>query len=127
MDKHYIDLFKELTRATAVSAEQVVDYDHEKEDEKGFETAKIMRDDYEALYDRLNDEYSLTKSDAAKLLVGIMIQLNHIQDRIAALRKAVTGYQTDVIPKLQDIVDNAESDEEAAKIANEKFVIENNE
>jgi hypothetical protein len=86
-----------------------------------------MRDDYEALYDRLNDEYSLTKSDAAKLLVGIMIQLNHIQDRIAALRKAVTGYQTDVIPKLQDIVDNAESDEEAAKIANEKFVIENNE
>ena len=127
MDKHYIDLFKELTRATAVSAEQVVDYDHEKEDEKGFETAKTMRDDYEALYDRLNEEYNLTKSDAAKLLVGIMIQLNHIQDRIAALRKAVTGYQTDVIPKLQDIVDNAESDEDAAKIANEKFVIENNE
>ena len=127
MNKRYIDLFKELARATAVSAEQVMDYDHEKEDEKGFETAKIMRDDYEALYDRLNDEYSLTKSDAAKLLVGIMIQLNHIQDRIAALRKAVTGYQTDVIPKLQDIVDNAESDEDAAKIANEKFVIENNE
>ena len=56
-----------------------------------------------------------------------MIQLNHMQDRILALRKAVTGYQTDVIPKLQDIVDNAESDEDAAKIANEKFVIENNE
>ena len=127
MDKHYIDLFKELTSATAVSAEQVMDYDHEKKDEKGFVTAKTMRDDYEALYDRLNEEYNLTKSDAAKLLVGIMIQLNHIQDRIAALRKAVTGYQTDVIPKLQDIVDNAESDEDAAKIANEKFVIENNE
>ena len=127
MDKHYIDLFKELARATAVAAEQVMDYDHEKEDEKGFETAKTMRDDYEALYDRLNDEYSLTKNDAAKLLVGIMIQLNNIQDRIAALRKAVTGYQTDVIPKLQDIVDNAKSDEDATKIANEKFVIENNE
>lgn len=127
MDKRYIDLFKELARATAVSAEQVMDYDHEKEDEKGFETAKTMRDDYEALYDRLNDEYNLTKSDAAKLLVGIMIQLNHMQDRMLALRKAVTGYQTDVIPKLQDIVDNAESDEDAAKIANEKFVIENNE
>lgn len=127
MDKRYIDLFKELARATAVSAEQVMDYDHEKKDEKGFETAKTMRDDYEALYDRLNDEYNLTKNDAAKLLVGIMIQLNHMQDRILALRKAVTGYQTDVIPKLQDIVDNAESDEDAAKIANEKFVIENNE
>jgi len=127
MDKRYIDLFKELARATAVAAEQVMDYDHEKEDEKGFETAKTMRDDYEALYDRLNNEYNLTKNDAAKLLVGIMIQLNHMQDRILALRKAVTGYQTDVIPKLQDIVDNAKSDEDAAKIANEKFVIENNE
>ena len=127
MDKKYVDLFRELARATAVSAEQVMDYDHEKEDEKGFETEKTMRDDYEALYDRLNDEYSLTKSDAAKLLVGIMIQLNNIQDRIVALRKAVTGYQTDVIPKLQDIVDNAKSDEDATKIANEKFVIENNE
>lgn len=127
MDKKYIELFKELTRATAVSAEQVMDYDHEKGDEKGFETAKTMRDDFEAFHDRLNEDYRMTKADGAKLLVGIMIQLNQIQDRITALRKAVAAYQTDVIPKLQEIVDNAQDDKEAAKIAEEKFIIEDNE
>lgn len=127
MDKVYIDLFKELARATAVSAEQVMDYDKAQEDEKGFETARIMRDDYEQLYDRLTDDYIMTRGDAAKLLVGVMIQLNHLQDKITAIRKATTGYQTDIIPKLQDIVDNTKTDEEVAKMADEKFVIENKE
>jgi hypothetical protein len=127
MDKKYIDLFRELARATAVSAEQVMDYDKAQEDEKGFETAKIMRDDYEALYDRLTEDYEMNKADAAKLLVGVMIQLNQLQDKITAIRKATTGYQTDIIPKLQEIVDRTETDEDAAKMANEKFIIENNE
>ena len=56
-----------------------------------------------------------------------MIQTNQLEDRINALRKAMTGYQTDVIPKLQEIVDHTEDDEAAAKLADEKFVIENNE
>lgn len=127
MDKKYIDLFKELARATAVAAEQVMDYDNEKGDQEAWETAKNMRDNFEALYDKMDDEYQLTKVDAANLLIGIMVQLNQTQDKIDTLRKAVAGYQTDLIPKLQDIVDNAENDEAAAKMANEKFIIENNE
>ena len=127
MDKKYVDLFKELTRATAVAAEQVMEYDNQKGDQEAFNTAQIMRDDFEALYNRLADDYVLTKADATKLLVGIMVQLSQAQDRIATLRKAVAGYQTDLIPKLQEIVDTAEDDDAAAKMANEKFVIENNE
>lgn len=127
MDKKYIDLFKELARATAVAAEQVMDYDNEKGDQEAVETAKNMRDNFEALYDKMDDKYQLTKVDAANLLIGIMVQLNQTQDKIDTLRKAVAGYQTDLIPKLQDIVDNAENDEAAAKMANEKFIIENNE
>ena len=127
MDKKYIDLFRELALSTAVLAEQVMDYDKSKEDDKGFETAKVMRDDYEALYDRLKDNYQMNKNDALKLLVSIMIQINQVQDKVNALRRAITGYQTDLIPKLQEIVDNAADDEAVAKIAEEKFIIENNE
>ena len=127
MDKKYIELFKELARATAVAAEQVMDYDKAQNDETGYATAETMRNDYEALHDRLGDDYALNKADAAKLLVGVMIQLNQMQDRIVALRKAATGYQTDIIPKLQEIVDKTATDEEAAKMAEEKFIIENNE
>ena len=126
MDKKYITLFKELAQATAASAEQVMDYDREKGDEEGLKTATIMRDDYQDLVGRIDvTEYVISKSDAAKLLVGAMIQANQLQDRISNLKKALTGYQTDIIPKLQAVVD-AENDEVAVKIAEEKFIIEDN-
>ena len=124
MDKKYIELFKTLAQATTVSAEQVMDYDKAQGDEKGLQTATTMRDDFQELFDRINEDFILSKSDAARLLVGAMIQVNQLQDRINALKKAMTGYQTDIIPKLQEIVDNAENDKMANQIANEKFIIE---
>ena len=125
MDKKYITLFKDLAQATASSAETVMDYDREKNDQKGLETAQIMRDDFQDLANRIDTtEYIITKSDAAKLLVGAMIITNQLQDRINGLKKAMTGYQTDVIPKLQEIVNNANTDEEANELANKKFIIE---
>ena len=130
MDKRYITLFKDLAQATAVSAEQVMDYDKAQNDEKGFETAKIMRDDYQELTDKLvenGENFVMTKPDCARLLVGAMIQVNQLQDRLNSLKKAMTGYQTDLIPKLQDVLDGAEDDEAIAQLANEKFIIENNE
>ena len=126
MDNKYITLFKDLAQATASTAETVMEYDRQKNDEKGLETATIMRDDYQNLADKIatTEDYVLDKADAAKMLVAAMIQVNQVQDRINNLKKAMTGYQTDVIPKLQEIVD-AENDEAASKLANEKFIIEN--
>ena len=129
MDKKYIELFREIAQATAVSAEQVMDYDREKGDEDGLKTATFMRDDYQALtesLDNLGEEYGLNKNDAAKLLVGAMILVNQLQDRANNLKKAITGYKTDVIPKLQQIVDEAKNDDEAIEMAHKNFIIENN-
>lgn len=127
MDKKYIELFKSLAQATAVSAEQVMEYDKAKEDEKGLQAATTMRDDFQELFDKINEDFILSKSDAARLLVGAMIQVNQLQDRINNLKRAMTGYQTDVIPKLQEIVDNAKDDEMANQMADEKFIIKDNE
>ena len=125
MDKKYIELFIELAKATAVAAEQVMDYDKAKNDEDGFKTAQTMRDDYTALLGKLKDNPELDKADFAKLLVGALITVNQIQDRITALQKGLAGYQTDLIPKLNKVID-AESDEDARKIANEEFNIKEN-
>ena len=74
MDKKYIVLFKDLAQATAASAEQVMDYDREKGDEKGLATATTMRDDFQDLASKIDgDDYVPTKADAARLLVGAMI------------------------------------------------------
>ena len=127
MDKKYIELFKQLAQATAASAETVMDYDRENGDEKGLAAATTMRDDFQALADSLTDDYQTNKADVARLLVGATIQVAQLQDRITNLTKAITGYKADVIPKLQEVLDNAKDDEEAVKLANEKFIIENNE
>lgn len=127
MDKKYVTLFKDLAQATAASAESVMEYDRSQNDEKGLSTATIMRDDFQALANAIKeagDDYAPTQPEAARLLVGAMVMVNQLQDKVSALRKAITGYQTDVIPKLQEIVDKAGSDNELArKMANEKFII----
>lgn len=128
MHKKYLELFKELTRATAVAAEQVMDYDKEKNDDKGFETAKTMRDDFEALNEKLTNEAFdgiLTKAEYAKLLVGCYVIVGNLQDRIEALKKAIAGYQSDLVPKLSKIIE-AENDAEAQKLADEHLIVETN-
>lgn len=123
MDKRYVELFKDLAKATAVSAEQVMDYDRQKGDNEGLATATTMRDDFQELADRINDtDYVITKADAAKLLVGSMIIANQIKDKIESLQKGLAGYQTDLIPKLEKVL-GAETEEEAQKTAEEKFSI----
>ena len=131
MDKKYITLFRELAQATAASAETVMDYDRQQGDEKGLETATVMRDDFQKLVDSIReggDDYAPTQGEAARLLVGAMVMVNQLQDKVNTIRKAIAGYQTDLIPKLQKIVDEAgNDDDEARKMANELFIIENEE
>ena len=129
MDKKYVTLFKDLAQATAASAESVMDYDRSQNDEKGLKTATIMRDDYQKLTDKIidaGDAYVPNKDEVAKLLVGAMIQVNQIQDKINNLKKAMVGFQTNTIPKLQKILDEAKDDEDARNMANLSFILENN-
>lgn len=126
MDKKYITLFKNLAQTTATTAETVMDYDKQKDDAKGLETATSMRDDYQTLADKIDDNYEMDKVDAARLLISSMIVVNQLNSKIESMKAAMTGYQTDVIPKLKDIVDNAKDDKEAKTMANEKFIIEDN-
>lgn len=128
MDKKYIELFKELSTATALSAEQVMDYDKNKNDDDGFKAAQIMRDNYENLKNKiieLNDSYTLDKSDAAKLVIAAIILVNQLTDRINNIQRVIDNYQNDLIPNLQKIVDESENDEQANKLANSIFIIEN--
>ena len=129
MEKKDVTLFKDLAQATAASAESVMDYDRSQNDEKGLKTATIMRDDYQKLTDKIidaGDAYVPNKDEVAKLLVGAMIQVNQIQDKINNLKKAMVGFQTNTIPKLQKILDEAKDDEDARNMANLSFILENN-
>ncbi len=126
MHKMYIKLFEEIAKATSVSAEQVMDYNKQKDDTKGYEAAETLHKDFIELYDKIrNKDFNgeLTRADFARILVGVLVIMNQLNDKVNTLKKAMTSYQTDVIPKLQDIVDNTKTDEEAMTMAEEKFSI----
>ncbi len=111
-------LFRDIAQSGEILAEQVYDYDLTQNDERGAKTANLMRQDFAQLHDRISDEnYTLTRNDYAKLLVGSMLAVNHIQDRIKRDEKAVEGYNLTVIPRLQRIMSETTNDAEADALA----------
>ena len=104
-----------------------MEYDKKKDDQKGVETAQTMRDDFVKLYDKIRaEDFSasiLTKAEYAKILVAAMIIVNNLETRITNEQNAVKGYKETVIPKLERIIDECDSDEAAQKLAEELFTI----
>lgn len=126
MTKGYINTFLELARTNAATAEFVMEYYREKNNPTELKNMTEIRDDYQELADRINaagDRYILTKKDAAKLLVGAIIISGQLRDKITNYQKALTSFQTNVIPTLQEIVD-IKDEATADKVASEKFIIE---
>lgn len=121
MDKHYLKLFTEMTHTIEVLAEQVMELNKTKGDDKGVETATIMRDDYRSLYDRMRqenfDEKTLTKKDYARFLVGAIIVAQQIDNKIKNEKKALSGYKVDLIPKLERVINEVKSDDDKDKLS----------
>ena len=128
MDKKYIELFTKLAEATQLLSEQVIKLDKEKNDTKGLETATTMRDDYKQLFNKIKaDNFNpdnLTKRDYAQLLVGAIIIVKQGENKVEAMQKALDSYRTDLIPKLEKIVNEADvDDEKRIEMAKEFFEI----
>lgn len=130
MDNKYLILFREIARTTEVLAERVMAYDKEKKDEKGEQTAQTMRDDFAKLHDKLSasnlDTNNISRMEWAKILVGAMVISNNLSEEIEQRKKALSGYKIDLIPKLNRIINETKTDEEAITLANELFEISEN-
>ena len=78
MDKKYIELFTQIAKTTAILSNQVAEYDHKNNNEKGAQDAISMKNDFQALADKLSaddfDTNSLTLSDFRKILVEGLYQ-----------------------------------------------------
>ena len=90
-------------------------------EEKGYQTAETMRNDFLSLQDKLGTDEALDKADYARLLVGAIIVTNQLDARIKSEQKALQGYKIDIIPKL-DQINNADASE-AMSLAESLFEI----
>ena len=122
MDKRYRDLFTLIAQTIANTAEQVMDLHKNNNEEKEYQTAEIMRDDYLNLHDKLEAEQDLSKADYARLLVGAVIVTTQLDNKIKSEQKALQGYKIDVIPKL-DQINNELDEEKALQLASQLFEI----
>ena len=127
MDNKYLTLFREIARNTEIMAERVMAYDKEKKDEKGEKTAQTMRDDFAKLHDKFAaknfNPNTITRSEWAKILVGAMVISNNLEEEVKKIKNAQRGYKIDLIPKLNRIMEETKTDEEALTLANELFEI----
>lgn len=118
-----------MAHTIEILAEQVLELNKKNNDEKGIQTATIMRNDYAELYDRMKSEdfvpESLKRHDFARFLVGAIIVTQQIENKIAAENKALSGYKVDLIPKLERIVNetNEGEQDEVTALAAELFSI----
>lgn len=130
MDNKYLTLFREIARNTEIMAERVMAYDKEKKDEKGEKTAQTMRDDFAKLHDKFSakdfNPNTITRSEWAKILVGAMVISNNLEEEVKKIKNAQRGYKIDLIPKLNRIMEETKTDEEALTLANELFEISEN-
>ena len=126
MNQKYRELFYLIARSSANIGEQVMNMHLNQHEEIQAQTAEKMRDDFIDLADKFDaktfDSEKITKSDYARLLVGTIIIVNQVENRIKSDQKALEGYKLDVLPKL-DQINNAENDEAAMKLAAELFEI----
>ena len=126
MDEKYIKLFQEITKVVASSAEAVMDYDRQKGDEAGLKAATQMRDDFLALNANITKDHIFTKKEVGLLFIGATVVASQVQSQIENLKKALVGYQTDVLPKLKKINDEAVDDPGATQMLNQIFILDNN-
>ena len=127
MDTHYINLFKELAHATEITAENMLEKNYKNKDAEGKKGAEFMRDDYAKLYDFMRDpnfdSSQLTRAHFAKFLVAALIFSRQLENKIQSDKKVVSGYKTDIIPKLDRILNETKDNENCLKLANELFTI----
>lgn len=127
MTDKYIILFKELAKNAELIAEQVADLNKKNNNNKGEETAFIMRNDFAKLADKINSKdfspKDLTKAEYSRLFVAAFVYTNNLRTQMENFRKALQGYEVDLVPKLNRIITECKTDEEVNELAEKLFTI----
>lgn len=125
MDAKYVKLFTEIARTISVLSESVMDYNKGQNDDKAYEASETMRNEYTNLWHKLEDnpDAKLSRAEYAKTYIGALIIVEQIESRIKKDKIALDGYKADLIPKLEQVVNQTKSDIDAAKLGEKIFQI----
>lgn len=119
MDKHFIDLFAKTAEGAKFISLRVKDAPQV--DKEAQAAAASMANIYQTLEDKIKTNFSsLTKDDFGRLLIGTAIVLQQAKIHLEAQEKVCKEYEEQILPRLNLIVKNCKTNEEAQESA-EKF------
>lgn len=121
MNKNYKTLFGLIAQTLETTAEKAMEFDKKSSDMQAYKTAKEMRAKYARLHDLLTSDkvnYILTKADYIDLFIGANLVVQQIKNKIQKEQLALEGYETDLIPKLKQMI---EAEEEISEELAEKL------
>lgn len=115
MNKEYYNLFKQVATNCAIAAEE-----NQSEDSPA---SQFIAKNFQDLMDKftVSENPSLTRSEYLQLLAGCMIVKNQLLTNILKYQEAVKGYSLDTIPKLERIMNETKTEEEAQTLASQLF------
>lgn len=122
MNEKYKYLLSLIAQNMENVAERAMEDDKAKNDMQAYKIAKEMRSKYARLRDLLTSKtvnYIPVKNDIIDLYIGSNIVLQQLKARIKKEQAAVLGYETDLIPKLKQAMENEDEIEKIFTIQEE--------
>lgn len=101
MDKKYRELFAALAQFSEVIAEKVMESQKKESNFAEYKKASDMREAYRNLGENIKkEEYEMTEKDATFFILGAQAYIKHMNSIIEKQKSVVSGYESDIIPKL---------------------------
>lgn len=119
MNKQYQDLFQLVARNGALNAEQAmknIEASDMEEKTKNINILTEARDAFNALEDKISKNEELDIKDYIQLYAGATVSRNIIQKNINTWSAVVKEYDENLIPKLEEVAKEMNSDKRQALI-----------
>lgn len=123
MNKQYRELFQIVARNGALNAEKVIEtlkQNKEKDHTKEIDSMLKMRDNFNAIEDKLLDGKELEHAEYVTLYAGAVVCRNLMKKNIDTWTAVVKEYDENLIPKLYE-VGKKSTDEEFNSLVDEYF------
>ena len=127
MNKSYQHLFEEMCKTAETLAEQVLEYNMKTNNQEGSETAQHLRDSFGQLADSIekanknNQPLSFSINQYRMLLAAAYTMRTHLETYMNNVKKAIDGYNIDIIPKLARMVDEGKDEQKIKELEKEIF------
>lgn len=120
----YMELFQTICQRLELSAERAMETNKANGKLEEYKNAKLMREDFGAVYDKIASKTALTKDDYTTITKGTVVIINMLEKEINEKNAVKDYYKTEILSKLGEVL-HLEENEEFSKKVEEIFTLNN--